>query len=83
MQLIRQYNDLYYLANWREELGFNKRLDPPTMAASHSPFRIALKAEFKANNELLQDASNKKDGPVSPSTNEIRLANIARLQLLD
>ena len=53
------------------------------MAASHSPFRIALNAEFKANNELLQDASNKKEGPVSPSTNETRLANIARLQLLD
>lgn len=57
-------------------------MDPPTNAASHSPLRIALKAQSSAYIDELQAVSSRKEGPVSPKVKEIRFANIARLQLL-
>lgn len=70
-----------YLANCKVVYGCSRRLAPPTNAASHSPFLIALYAESNAYILLLQAVSIKNDGPHKPKQYEIRLANIARLQL--
>ena len=53
------------------------------IAASHSPFRIALKAQSRAYIELLQAVSNINDGPINPRANEILFARNERLQLLE
>lgn len=57
------------------------RLAPPTIAASHSPFRIAVNALSNAYRELLHAVSMRNDGPVNPNEYEIRFANIALLHL--
>ena len=51
------------------------------MAASHSPFLNVLKAQSKAYIELLQAVSTVNEGPLNPKANEIRFANMARLEL--
>lgn len=61
--------------------GWSIRLQPATMAVSHWPFFMALKAQSKAYNELLHAESRQKDGPWSPKQYDNRLANIARLHL--
>lgn len=70
-----------YLANCNVTYGCKIKFEPPTNAASHSPFRIALNAQSNAYNELLHAVSNRYEGPVKPKQYEIRFANIARLQL--
>lgn len=54
------------LANCSVVYGCSKRFDPPTKAASHSPFLIALKAASNAYIELEHAVSMRKEGPFSP-----------------
>lgn len=55
-----------YRANCSVVNGCRQRFDPPTKAASHSPFRIAENATSNAYIELEQAVSTMNDGPVKP-----------------
>ena len=56
---------------------------PPTIAESHSPIRMELKAQSSAYIDELQAVSIMNDGPRKPNANDTRFANIARLELLN
>lgn len=57
------------------------KFEPPTKAASHSPFFIAVNAQSNAYMELLQAVSTKNDGPFIPKQYDTLFASIARLHL--
>uniref|UniRef100_A0A1A9UN63 Uncharacterized protein n=1 Tax=Glossina austeni TaxID=7395 RepID=A0A1A9UN63_GLOAU len=67
-------------ANCNVTNGCKHKFAPPTIAASISPLRKAVKALSKAYIELEQAVSTKNEGPSKPKQYEMRFANIARLQ---